>query len=123
MAELNRILKPGGAIICIEALKHNPLFHLYRRLTPHLRTEWEVEHILSIGHLDRSRRYFRRIDPRFFHLASLSAVPFRRTRIFKPMLKTLDRIDELLLKGPRLGKYGWMMVFVLSEPIRNVKTG
>lgn len=116
MIELSRVLKPDGAIICIEALRHNPFFHLYRKLTPHLRTEWEVEHILSIDNLEQSRRFFNRVDPRFFHLTALAAVPLRRTRIFRPLLSFLDRVDSLLLSNDFIGRYGWMTVFILSEP-------
>lgn len=32
--ELSRILKPGGKLICTEALRHNPFIHLYRKRTP-----------------------------------------------------------------------------------------
>jgi ubiquinone/menaquinone biosynthesis C-methylase UbiE len=116
MKELSRVLKPDGMIVCIEALKHNPFFHLYRKLTPHLRTEWEVEHILSVQDLDTSRRYFDLVEPRFFHLTALASVPLRRTRFFKPVLGVLNRIDRLLLKSSAIGKYGWMMVFVLMKP-------
>ena len=52
MSELSRVMKPGGEMICVEALRHNPIIHWYRKRTPHLRTEWEVEHILSVDDLD-----------------------------------------------------------------------
>src|SRR6185437_13297829 len=42
--ELNRILAPGGRILCIEALSYNPVIQLYRNRTPELRTAWEKEH-------------------------------------------------------------------------------
>jgi len=45
--ELARVLKPEGEIICTEALRHNVFIHLYRRMTPHLRTAWETNHILG----------------------------------------------------------------------------
>ena len=35
LAELSRVLKPNGEMICIEAMRHNPLIHWYRRQTPH----------------------------------------------------------------------------------------
>jgi ubiquinone/menaquinone biosynthesis C-methylase UbiE len=117
MKELGRVVKPDGAIVCIEALKHNPFFHLYRKLTPHLRTEWEVEHILSVDNLEVSRRYFGSVEPRFFHLTALAAVPLRRTRFFKPLLGALNHVDNLLLKSPVIGKYGWMMVFTMQSPL------
>jgi len=116
MTELHRIIKPTGEIICVEALRHNPLIHLYRRMTPDLRTAWEVEHILTVQHLDQSREYFEEVNTKFFHLASLAAVPFRKTSIFKPLRGMLDRIDESILKRPWIGKYAWIMVFTMAKP-------
>ncbi len=116
MAELQRVIKPEGEIICIEALKHNPFIHLYRKMTPHLRTEWEVEHILKTNNLVWSKRYFGEVNVKFFHLAVLAAVPFRKTRLFKPMLRVLEEIDNCILKNPIIGRYAWMMIFTLSSP-------
>ena len=116
MAELNRVLKPGGEMICVEALRHNPLIHLYRKKTPHLRTEWEVEHILGVESLAIARKYFYKVDVRFFHLAVLAAVPFRKTRFFKPVRAFLNKVDSILLRSERIGKYGWIMIFTMSEP-------
>ena len=116
MAELRRIMKPDGEMICIEALRHNPLIHLYRKLTPHLRTEWEVQHILTVNHLRRAEEYFGEVHVRFFHLAVLAAVPFRKTRIFKPLRSMLEAVDNTVLKSPLIGKYAWIMVFTLAKP-------
>ena len=66
LGELARVLKPDAKMICIEALRHNPLIHAYRKRTPHLRTEWEVEHILGVESLDVMKRYFSQVDVRFF---------------------------------------------------------
>jgi len=116
MDGLSRVLKPEGAIIAIEALRHNPIFHLYRKMWMHLRTEWEVEHILTVGHLSRAQQYFDKVDARFFHLMVLAAVPFRKTSIFRPLRRFLDSIDERLLRPRAVGKYGWIMVFTLARP-------
>jgi ubiquinone/menaquinone biosynthesis C-methylase UbiE len=116
MAELNRILKPDGEMICIEALKHNPVIHWYRKKTPHLRTHWETEHILGIEDLKIVRKYFQKVDATFFHLAVLMAVPFRKTRFFKPARSFLNKVDSILLRSERIGKYGWIMIFTVSEP-------
>ena len=116
MAELNRVLKPKGEMICVEALKHNPIIHWYRKKTPHLRTGWEVEHILGIDDLEIAEKYFHNIDVKFFHLAVLAAVPFRKTRFFKPMRAFLDKIDSILLGDEAIGKYGWIMVFTMTKP-------
>ena len=117
MIELNRVLKPDGEMICVEALRHNPLIHWYRKKTPHLRTEWETEHILGVESLAIARKYFYDIDVKFFHLAVLAAVPFRKTPgFFKPVRAFLNKVDSLLLRSETIGKYGWIMIFTMSKP-------
>jgi ubiquinone/menaquinone biosynthesis C-methylase UbiE len=116
MGELCRVLKPNGEIMCVEALRHNPLIHWYRKRTPHLRTAWEVEHILSVQDLDIVRKYFTHVNVKYFHLAVLAAVPFRKTPFFRPIRALLDQIDHILLRGEFIGKYGWIMIFIASRP-------
>lgn len=116
MKELRRVLKPGGEIICVEALRHNPIIHLYRKLTMHLRTQWEVEHILGVDQIESCRRYFSTLDIRFFHLLALAAVPFRKTKLFKPLRNLLYRLDERILSMRPLAKYAWIAVFTLRNP-------
>lgn len=116
MPELARVLKPDGEIICIEALAYNPLIQLYRERTPHLRTDWETEHILSLESLDLARRYFGDVGVRFFHLASLAAVPLRNTPLFEPVLSILELVDSLILRLPAVQTQAWQMVFTLGRP-------
>jgi SAM-dependent methyltransferase len=116
-AELARVLKPGGAVICTEALRHNVFIHAYRKLTPHLRSEWEVEHILGRDEIELARRYFDQVEvARFFHLADIAAVPFRNLPIFTPTLRTLQAVDDVLLRTPGLQWQAWMAVFILAQP-------
>ena len=114
--ELARILKPGGKVVCTEALRHNPLIHWYRKRTPQLRTQWEVEHILGVQDLNNARKNFGDVSVGFFHLAVLAAVPFRKTPLFKPLCRILNRVDSIILKNHGIGKYGWIMVFVMRLP-------
>ena len=82
LSELARVLKKDGSMMCIEAMRHNPLIHNYRKRTPHLRTEWEVEHILGVESFDIMKKYFHEVNAKYFHLLSLSLVPFRKTFLF-----------------------------------------
>jgi len=116
LREISRVLKPDGKVIAYEALGHNPLFQLYRRLTPHLRTAFETEHILKVESLRRARKYFGRVSARFFHLFVLLAVPCRRLFFFRPMLRALETIDSLTLRVPFVRRQAWMMVFTLERP-------
>lgn len=115
--ELSRVLKPDGKIICDEPLAYNPIFQLYRKLTPRLRTKWEMEHILSRKEIKLAEKYFGKIRTRFFHLATLFAVPFRNIPfIFKPFLALLGLIDSILLRIPFVRWLSWQIVFILSNP-------
>lgn len=119
LKELARVLKPNAEMICVEALRHNPFIHLYRKFTPHLRTEWEVEHILGVESLKIMEKYFQNIEVRFFHLFSLFAVPFRKFKfIFKFLLYFLEKVDLIILKIPYLRRFAWIMVITLKNPIK-----
>jgi len=115
--ELKRVLKMDGKIICNEPLIHNPIFQLYRRLTPHLRTEWEAEHILSKNDIELAEKYFGKIEKKFFYLFSLMAVPFsNKPRLFNTILATLTSIDSVVLKLPFIKWWAWQIIFILSQP-------
>ena len=116
LGELARVLKPDAKMICIEALRHNPLIHAYRKRTPHLRTEWEVEHILGVESLDVMKQYFSQVDVKFFHLSALALVPLRKTFLFPILLPLFNAIDSVLLSTRLVGKYGWIMSIELSGP-------
>jgi ubiquinone/menaquinone biosynthesis C-methylase UbiE len=116
LRELHRILKPNGRIVCTEALRHNPLIHFYRRLTPHLRTRWEFEHILGVSEIMQGLRYFEDVTIQFFHFAGLFAVPFRKSPYFGALLAILERIDNAILSIPNLQRLAWVAVFTYANP-------
>lgn len=115
-AELSRILKPQGKLVCTEAIRHNPLIHWYRNRTPHLRTEWEVEHILGFPEIKSGGKYFSNINHRSFHLAGLAAVPFRKAFFFEPLLGLLNALDRVILVIPYLRRMAWIGVVVYTQP-------
>jgi ubiquinone/menaquinone biosynthesis C-methylase UbiE len=115
--ELSRILKPDGRLVCTEALRHNPLIHWYRKRTPHLRTQWEVEHILGIPEIKGGREYFAVLDLRTFHLAALTAVPLRNVFFFESFLSFLNLVDRVLLALPFLRRMAWVAVVEFRRPI------
>jgi SAM-dependent methyltransferase len=111
--EMHRVLRPNGMAICTEGLGHNPAIALYRRLTPHLRTEWEAQHILRARDIEAGRALFPVMDMRFFDLTTLAAVPLRRTALFPAALALLERIDAVLLRLPGIRWWAWSTVFTL----------
>lgn len=116
LSEIARVLKPDSKMICVEALRHNPLIHLYRKMTPHLRTPWEVNHILGIESLNLMKKYFSKVEVTFFHFFSLILVPFRKTKFFKIAYPFFDSLDKFFLSSRFFGKYGWIMIIELSDP-------
>lgn len=115
--ELSRILKTDGKLICTEALRHNPFIHWYRKRTPHLRTQWEFEHILGIPEIEGGKKYFAALDFRTFHLASLAAVPLRRIFFFENLLQILNRVDQVLLALPWFRRMAWVVVAQYRKPV------
>lgn len=116
--ELARILKPTGKLVCTEALRHNPMIHWYRRRTPHLRTEWEVEHILGFPEIKKGKAFFSSLNFRTFHLVALAAVPFRTSSVFHPLFKILNSIDMVLLRIPFIRKMAWIAVIEYKQPLK-----
>ena len=114
--EVARVLKNDGKFICTEALRHNPFIHWYRKRSMHLRTEWEVEHILSVHDINKALNYFNKVKVRYFHLFALGAIPFRKTFFFKPLLKLAEFIDNIILRIPLIRRWAWVAVIELSEP-------
>lgn len=115
-AELSRIIKKDGKLVCTEAIRHNPIIHWYRTRTPQLRTEWEVEHILGFPEIKSGRKYFDKINHRSFHLVGLAAVPFRKMFFFKVLLGLFNLIDRVLLVLPYLRRMAWIAVVVYKHP-------
>jgi ubiquinone/menaquinone biosynthesis C-methylase UbiE len=114
--EAVRLLRPGGQFLCVEAIRHNPYIHLYRRMTPHLRTAWEADHILGRPEIMQLASHFERIELKLLHIATLAAVPLRKTPLFLPVLTTLEAVDAVLTRIPGFRWMAWQAVFVLSHP-------
>ena len=85
-------------------------------MTPKLRTEWEVEHIMKKGDIMKAEKYFGKVEIHLYHLFSLLAVPFRKYFFFNKLLKFLQIIDGFVLKIPILKWQAWQSVFILSNP-------
>lgn len=115
-AEMARLLKPNGIVVCTEAIAHNPVIHAYRKLTPSLRTANEVDRILTKRDILAAKQWFNKVEIHWFHLATIAAVPFRRTFLFKPALFMTEAIDSVLLSIPGFRWMAWQAVFTLSEP-------
>ncbi|MBA4367325.1 MAG: hypothetical protein C0403_06760 [Desulfobacterium sp.] len=113
--ELRRIMKPGAIVFAYEALNYNPLIKLYRKLTPKLRTQFEAEHIISHKELRFASYFFDVRNVKYWHWFAIIAVPFRRTRIFKPLFRALLAIDAIILRIPGIRNMAWQFTFELIK--------
>ena len=107
--EMNRILKPGGKVLAVEALDYNPAIKVYRFLTPDMRTEWEKAHILDLSDVKFASRFFDVKEILYWHVAGYAAGKF-------PWLfPLLDRLDLVLEKIPYVQRMAWIFTFVLEK--------
>lgn len=108
--EIHRVLRPGGRFLLVEALGHNLLIRWYRRLTPHLRTAWETEHIIKMKDIAVFEEFFTIDELRFYHLATLLAVPLRGFAAMNRALDVLEAIDRVVLRIPGIRRWAWQVV-------------
>ena len=108
--ELQRILKPGGVILAVEALDYNPVIKFYRYRTPHMRTEWEKAHILSYKDVRFAKKFFEVQNVKHWHLFGIAGVKV------PSLLPVLNQMDRIFLKLPLLKLMSWMFTFELHKP-------
>lgn len=114
--ELARIMRPGGRVLCVEALAYNPVIQLYRNRTPELRTAWEKDHILSMKEVQFAKQWFGVENVKFFLMSSplatfLPAGPVRRAGI-----EIAHAIDAIATRIPGLQLWSWQFAFELVKP-------
>jgi hypothetical protein len=81
-----------------------------------LRTPGEIDHILKVQDIRKAKSYFANVDVKYFHLASIAAIPLVNKPGFRFLLSTLNLVDEVLLRVPLVRRQAWQAVFVLSKP-------
>ena len=117
LRELSRVLAPDGRIVMIEPLGHNPAINLYRRLTPDARTADEQP--LTRGDVSAIRGMFPgRVSVTHHVLCALAAVPFRSSRLGRPLLWILRGCDRILLALPGMRWWAWIVVITIDERSR-----
>ena len=115
-AELDRVMAPGGRILCVEALAYNPFIQLYRNRTPELRTAWEKEHILSLRDVEFAKRWFG-VENLRFHLMTAPLATFLPVGPIRTAgLELGGLLDSVLTRVPVLQLWSWMFSFELVKP-------
>jgi SAM-dependent methyltransferase len=110
LAEIKRLMKPGGLLFIIEPLGTNPLFQLYRKLTPKARTADEKP--LTESDLDLLATSFGLESMQFAGLAAVASA-FARNRKLRALLLHLD---SLLERTPARCLF-WQLLAVYQAPL------
>ena len=125
MAEIHRILKPGGRGVFLEPLGHNSFINAYRNRTPGAR--FESEHPLTRSDLNVMRQMFSNFDAHYYSLTDLGLLPVRwlldrsvGTRLSNALLTYplkalayLDRVLFTVLPPSRL--WAWKTVIEVTK--------
>ena len=113
LAELHRVLKPGGRALFAEPLASNPAIRLYRWLTPQYRTRDEVP--IDLERLETQLGGFRDFTHREHLLVATGALALCYVpglgRAAKPVQRWLMKVDDAILRGaPVAGRWAWYSV-------------
>jgi 2-polyprenyl-3-methyl-5-hydroxy-6-metoxy-1,4-benzoquinol methylase len=118
LAELHRVLKPGGVAYFAEPLATNPLIQTYRRFTPQFRTADERPMVLR--ELPQLLQSFSSFEHREYYLTALGAIALTYlpggARVFPALSRALHRVDRALLNAmPALGSWAWYTIFKVTK--------
>ena len=115
LEEIKRILKDDGKAFFIEPLDTNPIFKMYRKMTPAARTA--DERPFRRKDLQLIKLIFPAVEIKYYFFLSLLAVPFnKRKKIFNKILSILYLMDKIILNKYTPFKWlAWSCAIVLKK--------
>lgn len=125
--ELARVMKPGGTVLLLDTLGHNPIANLgrRRRLATGRTTRFQVENVMTANHLDRLRASFGSVEVHVFDLLTVPMMLVENalvrlhpglTRVTAPVSAALRAADRVLLRWRPLRRYAFRVVVILKWP-------
>lgn len=126
-AELSRVTRPGGTVVILDTLGHNPIARMgrKRRLVHGETTHFQVENIMTCDHIDRLRAHFGSVEVNTFDLLTVPMIVLenglgrihpRLRDIFAPVSAVLRALDSVVLKWRPLRRYAFRTAIVLKWP-------
>ena len=94
--ELNRVLKKNGVIIFAEPLATNPIINIYRKFTPHARSE--DEHPFKLNDIKLIESMFKNVEIKYYGFFTLVFLPFYKSPQNSKFFKILSFLDEMTFK-------------------------
>jgi len=116
LAEIARVLKPGGKARFMEPMYHHPLLWSLRRLTTNAHTV--DERPLSLTDLAKPNRWFRICCHQEHFLFSVCAAPVHLLgkSLALSVIDKLDRFDQFMMRvEPRLRRFAWYTVLEMEK--------
>ncbi len=108
-------LKEEGTAVFIEPLGHNPLINGFRNRTPDIRTD--DEHPLLMSDFKLAKKYFKKVDLRYFYLTTLAVPVIFKNNPPKALIGFFNGVDKVIFKLlPFMRKYAWQVVVKFSDP-------
>jgi len=116
IAQIHRVLKPGGIFVAVETLGHNPLLNLMRRISVlrGRRTRWAADHIFTEKERVKLATRFADVTCRYYAITTLlyPLIPFRSARL----LGRLERLDQAIIaRLPCLRRHAFKIVCVARK--------
>ena len=121
LAELVRVIRPGGTLILAETYGNNPLLNAARRFRAQIQGEEEEqgeEIILSDEQIEMLRPHFRTLSVRPLNVLAMAKRLFRgkfSSPGVRRLIKALEAADAVLLKAPALGRYCGEVIVIAQK--------
>ena len=113
LAEIFRVLKPGGKFLFIEPLGTNPLINLYRKLTPKSRSI--DEHPLVDKDFNLIQKKFGKTKIKYYGFLTLALFPLYSSPENSKIFKILKNLDQILFKINIFKKLAWSVLIIAEK--------
>ena len=117
IAELYRVMKPGGRAIFAEPLGTNPILNMYRKATPQYRTKDEEP--LNINNFGMMLDKFSAFKHKEYYLTSLLPLSISNMKalfnLSARMFTVTRKIDQYLLKISMLKRFAWYSIMIITK--------